>query len=479
MTRPMFVQCVSVLLCLAAAFVSHKLFAKHVTGSSGSSWFETVCQGGDAGDTSTGLTSTADCAAVLANPHSYWPPKRDNEPPGTPHIPVALLGLVNFSLLGVWLTGVGRPSHTRRWFHLITSVWVMGGLAGSLRYAFIMFTELNEWCPWCLLVHILNLLIVICVLLLWPRKPKRVSREAMTVPTSPGAGEETSKVVAAPSVHPVGIKSPLPVPSATRVMATLGVMLVVIYGSYGQGAILASGKTRATLERCVDAVKRIRANTATLVGSYDAAKNCQITIRPDDPIRMTAQPDQKTWDVVVFSDLLCPSCRRFAAFLDDSIVPLFDGRIRVVFKHYPLDMQCNDYTARTTHRNACAASYVAESARLQGGNDAFWKVHDRLFSQRYGDGGFGPQEPGRIAAEFDLDGIQLRSDLQSIEVATRVAADIQLARSCGVTGTPAVFLNGKRVDPLAITEIGFWDAMAKRFWIEIGHTRPVSTLRRD
>ena len=65
------------------------------------------------------------------------------------------------------------------------------------------------------------------------------------------------------------------------------------------------------------------------------------------------------------------------------------------------------------------------------------------------------------------------------EVATRVAADIELARSCGVTGTPAVFLNGKRVDPIGIIEIGFWDEMAKRFWMEVGETRPVSTLRRD
>jgi protein-disulfide isomerase len=194
---------------------------------------------------------------------------------------------------------------------------------------------------------------------------------------------------------------------------------------------------------------------------------------------LNAQPDQKNWRVVVFSDFLCPSCRRFATFLDNTITPLFDGRLSVVFKHYPLDRQCNGYIGSTTHRNACAASFVAEAARLQGGNDAFWKVHDRLFARRYGSAGFRPKEVGRIAVECDLDAIQLRSDLQSTEVATRVAADIELARACGVTGTPAVFLNGKRVDPLAITEIGFWDAMADRFWTEIGQTRPVSTLRHD
>jgi len=478
MTRPVFIQCLSVLLCIAAAFVSHKLFAKHVTGSSGSGWFETVCQGGDGSDTGARLTSNADCAAVLASPHSYWPPRREDEPPGTPHFPVAFLGLVNFSLLGVWLIGVGRPSHKRRWFHLITLVWVVCGLAGSLRYAFIMFAELDEWCPWCLLVHILNLLIVICVSLLWPREPRRIIRQVMSAPTSTKASEKAPKVVARPSLQQVGIRPPLHAPSALRVAATLGIMLIVVYGSYGQSAILASGKTRATLDRCVATVKRIRANTATLVGSYDAARSYQITIGPDDPVRMAAQPDQETWDLVVFSDFLCPSCRRFAALLDDEIAPLFDRRLRIVFKHYPLDKQCNRFTARTTHRNACAASYVAEAARRQGGNDAFWKVHDRLFEQRLSGRGFGPQDPGRIAGELDLDGVQLRSDLQSTEVAARVARDIELARTCGVTGTPAVFLNGKRVDPLAMTEIGFWDEMANRFWTEVGETRPASTIRR-
>ena len=92
------------LLGTVAAFDGHKLLALHVTGSSGSVWFEVTCKPVESG-------VGPDCAAVVASPHSYVPPKRADQAPGTPHVPVAFLGLACFAALGVWLAGVGRPSY--------------------------------------------------------------------------------------------------------------------------------------------------------------------------------------------------------------------------------------------------------------------------------------------------------------------------------------------------------------------------------
>ncbi|MFQ5495679.1 MAG: vitamin K epoxide reductase family protein, partial [Phycisphaerae bacterium] len=138
------VSLAAVLLAAAAAVLCYHLLVKHVTGSSGAAWFDAGCR--DAGEKGGG----ADCAAVLASPYSYWPPKRVDEAPNTPHIPVAFLGLVYYSVLGVWLIGVGRPSRARRWLHLVPMVTIGLGLAGSVYFTFIMFTMLEEWCPWCL-----------------------------------------------------------------------------------------------------------------------------------------------------------------------------------------------------------------------------------------------------------------------------------------------------------------------------------------
>lgn len=479
MSRAVIVQVLAVLLCGAAAMFSYMLLAKHVTGSTGSSWFEAVCVGGDESSAGGVLTEHANCAAVLASPHSFWPPKRANEPPGTPHIPIAFLGLMYFSLLGVWLIGVGRPSHHRRWFHMITLMWVVCGLTGSLRYTYIMFTALNEWCPWCLFIHVLNFLIVVCTLLLWPRAPKGVS-QMVTRPATRSSVDEKKIPAGEPAwTPPVRSLHPAPKPSALRLAGTLGVMVIVVYGNFGQSAMLTARNTRASLERCVSAVKRIRGDTATLVKSYDLAEPCRITITPDDPVRTSARRDQHAWDLVVFSDFLCPSCRRFADFLEKTIQPLFEKRLRVVFKHYPLDRQCNEHAARTTHRNACAAAYLAAAAQRRGGNDIFWRAHDLLFARQPKGGDFALDDAGSIASDLGLDHDQLATDMQSPDVAARVTKDIDLARDCGVKGTPAVFLNGRRVDSLAIMEIGFWDEMANRFWIEAGEKRPVSTRRRD
>jgi protein-disulfide isomerase len=57
----------------------------------------------------------------------------------------------------------------------------------------------------------------------------------------------------------------------------------------------------------------------------------------------------------------------------------------------------------------------------------------------------------------------------------RLNEDAALAKACNVNGTPAIFVNGRRVDTLAATEVGFWNALAESYWQEIGLPRPAST----
>jgi protein-disulfide isomerase/uncharacterized membrane protein len=472
-------QSIAVLCCLAAAFVSFKLLAKHVTGSSGSAWFEAGCGGGQEHGTRAGSSKAADCAAVLASPHSYWPPKKANEPPGTPHVPVAFLGLMYFTVLGVWLIGVGRTSYRRRSFHMITLIWVVCGLAGSLRYVYVMFTQLGEWCPWCLAVHGLNLVVVVCTFLLWPLKPRGVRR--VDVPPRISNANQDAAVQNGGQPAEANTRSVrvLPVPSAKRVAATLAVMLAVAYGNYGQYAVLMSGKTRATLQRCVAAVKRIKADAAVLVADYDAAGPCPVAIGPEAAERGDANSEGTSWNVVVFSDFLCPACRRFAAFFETKVAPLFDGRLRLVFRHYPLDPQCNQYARRTTHPGACAAAYLAAAAGHGEDGEAFWRAHDLLFALPDRKGRFTRDDAAKVARDTGIDRDRLATEMQSPEVAAIVARDIESARQCGVTGTPAIFLNGKRVDSLATMEIGFWNEMADRFWTHAGEPRPASTMRQN
>jgi protein-disulfide isomerase/uncharacterized membrane protein len=468
MSRVNVPQVLAVALCVAGALISSKLLAKHLTGSSGSAWFEAGCTPGGEGD-------GAGCAAVLASPHSYWPPKRPDEPKGTPHIPLAFLGLIHFSTLGVWLVGVGRPSHARRLVHLIPLLWVSCGVLFSVRCTYIMFTRIDEWCPWCLATHVLNLLVVVGIVILWPRRAGALD----SARARPPAGEARGKSISPPEGDASEIMparpSPRcgPHPTFARVLGTLGVMLAVAYGDYGYSGLLRVKQVERTLRGYEQALVRIQRDAPRLIKNWKLAREQPITIRPDDPIRTAAQPGRTVLDVVVFSDFQCPSCSRFAPFLEKQVQPLFDQRLKVVFKHYPIDRECNPHVSATLHKHACERARIAEAARLLGGNNAFWRAHDLLFAHQRNASETGI-DATEIAHELGLDTNDLLETMHSAEVTSRIDADAALARTCGVRGTPAVFVRRKRIDALAVNALAFWDALADQFWKEIGEPRPPS-----
>lgn len=451
-------QYLSVALCIGAAFVSYKLLAMHLTGSSGSAWFDAGCE-----DESP---KGADCEAVLATPHSYFPPKQANEPPGRLHIPVAFLGLLHFSTLAVWLIGVGSPSRARRWLHGLTLIWVLCGLLSSVWFTYIMFTQIDEWCPWCLVTHVMNLFVVIGVILLWPGKPRKTAATG-TSPTKDewgdsGSGSPVCRTVAA---HP----------SWARVCGTIGAMLIVAYGNFGQSGLLAARRANATLQRCLSAVTRFQGDVPRLVNNWKTGKEWPITVRSDDPIRPGTNPGLPAIEVIVFSDFECPSCNRFALFFDEQVRPLFAGRVDTIFKHYPMERTCNAHVSRTLHPNACTTARITEAARLQGASGAFWRAHDLLFSHSRGSDGGEPLTPATVASILGLDPDRFVQDMESDIVTRRIEEDTALGRVCAVRGTPAVFVKRKRVDPLAASQLAFWDRMADLFWKEIGEVRPPSS----
>ena len=162
MTRSAFLQTLAIVIALAAAFVSFNLLAKHLSGTTGATWFEAGCSPQSEG-------SRVSCAAVLASPYAYLPFKRDGDPQGTPHVPVAFAGLLYYSVIAVWLIGVGRPSFSRRWLHLLPLGVVAAGLVGSAFFTYIMFSKVDQWCPWCLVTHVLNVILAMLLVLMKSR----------------------------------------------------------------------------------------------------------------------------------------------------------------------------------------------------------------------------------------------------------------------------------------------------------------------
>lgn len=443
---------VTAIVCsLGAAYVSYTLLLVHVTGKSDASWFDFGCSD-EAGP------GSANCAVALASPYSYFPPRTGA---GKGGLPVAFLGLVYYTVLGIWFVGVGAPSRKLRRLHFFPMLTVGFGLAGSAYFMLIMFGKLDQWCTWCLVTHGLNLVIAACVLLMWPRAG------------AVGTGEGSSD---AKTSHPASMG--FSHPSRRVVFMTL---LAICCAGFAEVELLrfemlgrAALNVNAQLDRYKGYVQRLKSNGDLFVAMWKTQPAVTIARRGDDPVRHGKGADAEPLDIVVFSDFECPSCSRFAVFFERSVVPLFGGHVRTTFKHYPIDKSCNALASLTLHPHACGAATMAEAARAVGGSDAFWRAHDYLYRNRTALAA-GKVGVDQVARALGIDASAMSLNMNSEATAARIKEDITLAGSLGVRGTPAVYVEGKPIDQLAKTEVAFWDKMADDYFARVGIARPPST----
>ncbi|MGZ4821372.1 MAG: DsbA family protein [Terriglobales bacterium] len=140
--------------------------------------------------------------------------------------------------------------------------------------------------------------------------------------------------------------------------------------------------------------------------------------------------------MVTFCDFQCPYCKSFYTDTEWQIVNEYvkTGKAKIAFRHFPLSI----------HQNAQMAAQAAECAAKVGGNDAFWKYHDTLFTKGRSDG-TGLEAPSlkQYAADLQLDTATFNTCLDKQELAAIVSKDSADGEAAGVRATPTFFINGK------------------------------------
>ncbi len=131
--------------------------------------------------------------------------------------------------------------------------------------------------------------------------------------------------------------------------------------------------------------------------------------------------------IVEFSDFECPFCFRVVPTLE-RILEEYGDDVRLVFRQFPLN---------NIHPNAQAA---AEASLCASDQSAFWPFHDALFAAP---GGLDRESLNEAAAELGLDGEEFSACLDSGRHAASVAAELDAGQALGITGTPALFINGR------------------------------------
>ena len=137
--------------------------------------------------------------------------------------------------------------------------------------------------------------------------------------------------------------------------------------------------------------------------------------------------------LVEYGDFECPYCGMAFPIVKAAQRKLGD-RLRFVYRHFPL---------AEAHPHARHAAQAAEAAAEQGGEQAFWAMHDALFENQHA---LDDASLARMAARLGLDADRLAADLAAGTYAARVRQDFRNGVRSGVNGTPTFFINGRRFD---------------------------------
>ena len=153
--------------------------------------------------------------------------------------------------------------------------------------------------------------------------------------------------------------------------------------------------------------------------------------------------------IVEFSDFECPFCGRLFPTLK-AVEKNYPSQVRIVYRQYPL---------RRIHP---LAQKAAEASLCAGEQGRFWEMHDSLF---------GDQEHLTVdalkarAVALKLDTAAFNACLDSGKEAAAIDKDIEEGAKAGVTGTPAMFVNGRLLvgaQPFAAIQAIIEDELKKK-----------------
>ena len=142
--------------------------------------------------------------------------------------------------------------------------------------------------------------------------------------------------------------------------------------------------------------------------------------------------------IVEFSDFECGHCANFHRSVDD-VLHRYGQNVRIVFRHFPLDSECNPRLSVQLHPEACLAAVASECASEQG---RFWQYQDVLFNNQQR---LGRQSLIEYAKRLGLDETRFATCLDSPAPRARVQNDVTEGAALGVDSTPTVFINGRLV----------------------------------
>lgn len=219
------------------------------------------------------------------------------------------------------------------------------------------------------------------------------------------------------------------------IVLLLVVQIVLISGLYFKDSSI--GSESENLSSLEEKVSRIDSFFANNVDGYGSAPETQKDAVKAD-ISIEGEPamgdDNAPVTIVEFTDYECPFCKRYVDQTYNQIKENYvdTGKVKYVVKDFPLGF----------HQKAKLASIAANCAFEQLGDDAYFKMHNKIFANQ---DSMSQENFKSWALEIGVDEAEYDTCINNPEIAAEVDADLQEGQQNGVSGTPSFFINGELV----------------------------------
>ncbi len=144
-------------------------------------------------------------------------------------------------------------------------------------------------------------------------------------------------------------------------------------------------------------------------------------------------------DIVEFSDLECPHCKKAQPILEKLAADF--PQVRFVFQQFPLPASLHPWAMKAAQYADCAG---------QMNKDVFWKYVDGIFENQGGIAlATADDKLKEVATATGYDPQKISACADSPETAARIKRSMDLGTALEVNETPTIFMNGRRVRGVA------------------------------
>ncbi len=182
-------------------------------------------------------------------------------------------------------------------------------------------------------------------------------------------------------------------------------------------------KSYLAQQRQGEAKEKFTTELETKYGVRYTIEPMRVEVAADGPSK---GPKNAPVTIVEFSDFQCPFCSRLIPTMDQ-VTKTYGDKVHLVFRQFPLNF----------HQFAQKAAEASLCADEQG---KFWEMHDVMFANQ---NELSVDKLKERAATLGVKADQFNTCLDSGKFATRVADDLKAGSAAGVSGTPALFVNGR------------------------------------